>query len=179
MHLVQKARTKYMVKNGNQQQIKPPTIIANVFAAFVSMRKRFAWSFRTRFAAPRFVLPLPSRFKLFSRLLAPSSGLHRNVSIFSLRFNVICIICKMGLLCVRVSSSHSSCNRSTCLGIKHGFRSNDVVSQLADFLLCFRKPLANSRGILFDRRPRWIRNVTCDWLSLCCFDPEIWFEIGF
>ena len=37
----QKARIKYIVKKGIQHNMNPPTMIPNVLAAFVSIRKRF------------------------------------------------------------------------------------------------------------------------------------------
>ena len=39
-HSSQKAVTRYMVKKGNQQQMKQPTMIPSVLAALVSMRNR-------------------------------------------------------------------------------------------------------------------------------------------
>lgn len=63
MQFGQKARTRYMVKNGSQQNIKPPTIIAKVLAALVSIRKRFTWAFMLR---------LPIR-RLITLGLSPSS----------------------------------------------------------------------------------------------------------
>lgn len=41
MQFGQKARTRYMVKNGNQQRMNPPTMMPSVFAAFVSIRNFF------------------------------------------------------------------------------------------------------------------------------------------
>jgi len=40
MQSSQKARTRYMVKKGNQQQMKQPTMMPKVLAAFVSILKR-------------------------------------------------------------------------------------------------------------------------------------------
>lgn len=54
MQLSQNARTKYMVKNGSQHTMNRPTMIANVFAAFVSMRKRFTCALM--FRLPIFLL---------------------------------------------------------------------------------------------------------------------------
>lgn len=40
-HSPQNALTTYTLKNGSQQNTKPPTMMPRVFAAFVSIRKRF------------------------------------------------------------------------------------------------------------------------------------------
>lgn len=69
MQLSQNARTKYIVKKGSQQQMNKPTIIAKVFAAFVSMRKRFTCALILRL--PIFLLvrgdnPLSKFGKLFT-----------------------------------------------------------------------------------------------------------------
>uniref|UniRef100_A0A182J3H8 Uncharacterized protein n=1 Tax=Anopheles atroparvus TaxID=41427 RepID=A0A182J3H8_ANOAO len=46
MQSPQNGRTRYMVKNGSQQKMNPPTMMPSVLAAFVSMRKRFTCTFR-------------------------------------------------------------------------------------------------------------------------------------
>lgn len=127
MHLMQNALIKYIVKNGNQQKIKPPTMMASVLAAFVSIRNRLACTFNSRFAVLRFERPL-SRFGLFSVVLSsPALELfNRNVSIVSFRFCVINIMCNIGLLCTNGLSSASSFNLSICL-FAYDFRSDEDV----------------------------------------------------
>lgn len=48
---VQKGRSRYTVKKGSQHTMNPPTIIARVLAAFVSMRNRFACNLAFLFVA--------------------------------------------------------------------------------------------------------------------------------
>lgn len=137
-------------------------MMANVLAAFVSTRNRFACTFNTRLPADRRVLlPLSEpRFIMagdeFADSVEPpppvsSDGLHSNVSIFSFRFSVICIMCRMGLLCAIMSPS-SRCN---CLR-----RSNDVLSIDFEAFKWNLTSWPDSRGTLFERRPRWMRNVS-------------------
>ncbi len=49
MQSSQKAVTRYIVKNGNQQQMKQPTMIPRVLAALVSILNRRTWSGRVDF----------------------------------------------------------------------------------------------------------------------------------
>lgn len=46
MQFLQNALTKYIVKNGSQQQTNPPTIMPKVLAALVSIRNRLTWKRR-------------------------------------------------------------------------------------------------------------------------------------
>lgn len=66
MQVLQKARIRYIVKNGNQQNMKPPTMMPNVLAAFVSIRNRFTCALMFRF---------PIRFEIIFGLFVPSSQL--------------------------------------------------------------------------------------------------------
>lgn len=69
---MQNGRSRYTVKKGSQHTINPPTIMASVLAAFVSIRKRFACNFAFLLVVPSFDLDLDE----WSRhvLLAPSSS---------------------------------------------------------------------------------------------------------
>lgn len=161
-----------MVKNGNQHKMKPPTIRANVLAAFVSMRKRFACTLNIRRPTPLIVLlPSPTFASIWLVSLAVLL-LHKNDSMFSLRFNVICIMCKIGLLLViAMSFAHSAFISSVRDLAKHSRRrSNDVVPMLFDGFKWCPVNGGDIRGTLFDRRPRWMRNVKRVSSKRFCFD---------
>lgn len=192
MQSSQNARIKYIVKNGSQQTINPPTIIAKVLAAFVSMRNRFAWTFKIRFPTPLIVLLPPLMLLLLSFVdvalfvtefdtlasvdasecgrLASSTfvGRHKNDSMCSFRFNVICIMCKIGLLLVNSaapsqSSTFNSSQRFECgFGIVPRRRRSvaDIDFMLFDGFKWFSVIGGDTRGTLFERRPRCMRNVS-------------------
>lgn len=65
MQDVQNARIRYMVKNGSQQHINPPTIMAKVFAALVSIRNLLTCALIFRF---------PIRLEIIFGLLPRSSS---------------------------------------------------------------------------------------------------------
>lgn len=54
-HPSQNPRYRYIVKKGNQQTMKPPTMIARVLAALVSMRNLRTWTLMLRFPRRRVV----------------------------------------------------------------------------------------------------------------------------
>lgn len=192
MHSWQKARTKYMVKKGSQHTMKPPTMMPNVLAAFVSMRNRFACTLRIRLPTP-FIVLLPSVAHgdgavfadlfvgvVVSHALSIGVLLHKNDSIFSFRFNVICIMCRIGLL-LAISAPQSSVF-NWLMRVTGDFggaplrrRSNDVASTLFDgFRWWFPVNGGETRGTLFERRPRWMRNVSrVSSNRFCLDDPEM------
>lgn len=172
MHNSQNARIMYIVKNGNQQSMNPPTIKANVLAALVSMRKRFACTRNMRRPTPLIVL-LPSPAFASDWLVSLDALLsHKNDSMFSLRFSVICIICRIGLLLVIVISfGHSAFISSVRDLTKHSRRrSNDVVPILFDGFKWCPVNGGDIRGTLFDRLPRCMRNVKRVSSKRFCFD---------
>lgn len=174
MHNSQKARIMYMVKKGVQHSTKPPTIKASVLAALVSIRKRFACWRNIRRPTPLIVLLPSPPFVSITRLVSlVALLLHRNDSMFSLRLSVICIMCKIGLLLVMAMSfaAHSAFISSVRDLAKHSRRrSNDVVPMLFDGFKWFPVNGGDIRGTLFDRRPRWIRNVKRVSSKRFCFD---------
>lgn len=152
----------------------------SVLAALVSMRKRFACTFSIRFPTPFIVLLLPSSiFALLSFWLTSLAAvlLHKNDSIFSLRFNVICIMCKMGdLLVISVAAVHSVFICWARDFAKHSRRrSNDVVPMLFDGRIPveFKFNGGDMRGTLFDRRPRCMRSVKRVSSNRFCFDEPV------
>lgn len=174
MHNSQKARIMYMVKNGNQHNMKPPTMIASVLAAFVSLVKRFACTLNIRRPTPLIVLLPSAPFASIWLVSLDTLLSHKNDSIFSLRFNVICIMCKIGLLLVMAMSFavHSLALISLVRDLaKHSRRrSNDVVPILFDGFKWCPVNGGEIRGTLFDRLPRWIRNVKRVSSKRFCFD---------
>lgn len=172
--------------------MKPPTITANVFAAFVSIRKRFACTLNIRRPTPLIVLlpspaatPTPPVAAAATAMALPPLAsitwlvslavllLHKNDSMFSLRLSVICIMCKIGLLLVMAMSfaAHSAFISSVRDLAKHSRRrSNDVVPILFDGFKWFPVNGGDIRGTLFDRRPRWMRNVKRVSSKRFCFD---------
>lgn len=170
----QKARIIYMVKNGSQHKMKPPTINASVLAAFVSIRKRFACTLNMRRPTPLIVLLPSAPFASNWLVSLAASLLHKNDSMFSLRFNVICIMCKIGLLLVMAMSFavHSLALISLVRDLaRHSRRrSNDVVPILFDGFKWCPVNGGDIRGTLFDRLPRWMRNVKRVSSKRFCFD---------
>lgn len=86
----QKARIRYAVKKGNQQMMKPPTMMPTVFAAFVSAWKRRAWNlpvfvrrvFRTEAAELR-ALPARDEHGLRTPRFECTLGLGDSLFLFS------------------------------------------------------------------------------------------------
>lgn len=172
MHNWQNARIMYIVKNGSQHKMKPPTISASVFAALVSIRNRFACTRNIRRPTPLIVL-LPSPTFESTWLISLDVLLsHKNDSIFSFRFNVICIIWRIGLLLVMaISFAHSAFISSVRdLTIHSRRRSKDVVPILFDGFKWCPVNGGDIRGTLFDRLPRCIRNVKRVSSKRFCFD---------
>lgn len=199
MHSWQNARIMYMVKNGSQHNIKPPTMIASVLAAFVSIRNRFACTLNMRLPTPLIVLlvsstarllhsdapmltlpppSLPSNWLQSIAVALPSELPHKNDSMFSLRFSVICIMWSMGLLLV-ISTASPEQSDWICFGCalaKYSRRcSSEVVPMLFDGFRCVPGNGGDIRGTLFDRLPRCMRNVSRVSSNRFCFDePANW-----
>lgn len=186
MHGWQKARIMYMVKNGSQHNMKPPTMMASVLAAFVSMRNRLACTLKIRLPTPVLAAllassmalcwpctPLSNWLQSTAAVATAPSAPHRNDSMFSLRFSVICIMCSMGLLLVISGVSPAQSLFSFWLRVLARYSrrcSNDVVPMLFDGFRWVPGNGGEMRGTLFDRRPRCMRSVRRVSSKRFCFD---------